>query len=272
MSDTPIRLFVSDVDGTLIRKDKSLGPPVIDAFARLRAAGVQTSLISARPLSGVRELAQKLGIDGPVGAFNGGSIVRPDGAVLVAERLAPDVARETLRRLRQDWTTVWVFADDRWHTTDTRNPHTASERITAAQEPIVVDTFDAVLDRVDKMVAVSDDHDRLAALERETQGALGDRATVARSQVYYLDVTAPKANKGDGLAAIAGAYGVPLEAVAVTGDGWNDVAMFDRAGLSIAVANAAPEVQARADEVAPPNTEDGVAVAIDRFVLPAAKA
>ena len=267
----PIRLFVSDVDGTLVRQDKRVGEPVRAAAERLRAAGVTFSLISARPLSGVLPLARELGIDAPVGAFNGGIIARPDGTILSAERLAPEAARRALACLDQPWTTVWVFADNRWHTRSTDNPHTASERITAAQEPVIVDDFTPLLDRVDKMVGVSDEEPRLAALERETADALGDQASVARSQPYYLDVTAPKANKGHGVRAIAEALGVGLDQVAVIGDGHNDVAMFKVAALAIAVGNASDAVKAAAGHVAAPNTQDGVADAADRFVIPAAR-
>ena len=126
------------------------------------------------------------------------------------------------------------------------------------------------MDRVDKIVAVSDEEPRLAELEAQTQQALKGRATVARSQTYYLDVTAPDANKGHGVTELAKALGVPLEQTAVIGDGQNDVFMFKVAGLSIAVDNASDEVKQAADHVTASNVDDGVAKAIDRYVLPAA--
>ena len=272
MSRHPVRLLVSDIDGTLVRKDKSLGPPVIAAARRLRAAGVKMSLISARPISGMTEIAAALGVEGAMGAFNGGTIAQPGGEVVTAARLSPDVARGALEALRQDWVTPWVFADGQWFATTLDNAHVPSERISAAQEPEIVSDFSRFTDRIDKIVGVSDELERLKALEATVADALGQGATVARSQVYYLDVTAPDANKGHGVTAIARAFGVPLEQVAVIGDGGNDVAMFKVAGLSVAVGNAAPEVQAAADETAAPNTEDGVADAIDRLVIPAARA
>jgi hydroxymethylpyrimidine pyrophosphatase-like HAD family hydrolase len=61
--------------------------------------------------------------------------------------------------------------------------------------------------------------------------------------------------------------GIPPAEVAVVGDGANDVAMFERSGLSIAMGNAAPQVQRAADRVTAPNNRDGFATAIERFVL-----
>lgn len=266
----PIRLFISDIDGTLVRRDKSLGEPVADAFKRLEAAGVRTSLISARPLSGVTALATRLGIDAPVGAYNGGTLARLDGTVLTADRLARDVAARALELLDAPQVTPWVFADGLWHTTTLDNPHTNSERKSADAEPVLVKHFDALLDRVDKIVGVSDELDFLAELDARAKRALDGRATVARSQPYYLDVTGPRADKGVGVTAIAQALGVPLDQTAVIGDGHNDVAMFKVAGLSIAMGQGAQDVRDAADHVTLSNVEDGVAAAIDRFVLPAA--
>ena len=271
MSPPPIRLLISDVDGTLVRKDKTVSDATVAAVRRLREAGVQFTLISARPLTGVQAMLERLGVDLPVGAYNGGTIAKPDGTVISAERLDEATAREALARFDLDWVTTWVFADGLWHTRSTDTPHNASEIVTAAQQPTVVADFDALVGRVDKIVAVSDEEPRLAALERQTQEALGARATVARSQTYYLDVTAPDANKGHGVTELARTIGVPLEQTAVIGDGQNDVYMFKVAGLSIAVDNASDEVKQAADHVTASNVDDGVAQAIDRYVLRAAQ-
>ena len=260
--------MISDIDGTLVRPDKSLGAPVVDAFARLREAGIAISLISARPLRGMLEAARTLCVEGPLAAYNGGTVAQPDGTVISAERLSEAAARRALALLDQDGITVWVFADDVWHTRSTDTPHTASERITAAQDPKIVGDFEALLDRVDKMVGVSDDEPRLAKLEETTAKALGSDAAVARSQTYYLDVTAPRADKGVGVTALARAYGVPLAETAVIGDGGNDIAMFEVAGFSVAMGNGDARVRAAADETTGSNAEDGVAQAIDRLILP----
>ncbi len=98
------------------------------------------------------------------------------------------------------------------------------------------------------------------------------QASVVRSQPYYLDVTHPLANKGDALSSLATLLKVPLAEVVAIGDGHNDVAMFERSGLSIAMGNASPEVQRAADFVTASNDEDGFAQAIERLVLGASRA
>lgn len=263
-----LRLLVSDVDGTLVRSDKSLSDGVVAAARRLEAAGVPMSLISARPPSGMLWIAEKLGLTLPIGAFNGGTIVDPDGTILSAARLSPDVAQRALELIERPGVMTWLFSAGRWYAERPDDHHDIRERKSANQEPTFGADFTGLLGAVDKIVAVSDDHGLLRALNAVVAQALGTNATVAQSQVYYLDITAPSANKGDGVAALAAAAGVSLENVAVIGDQRNDMAMFARAGLSIAMSQGPDEVRAAAMRVTGSNDEDGVAQAIDDILLP----
>lgn len=267
----PVRLVVSDIDGTLVRQDKTLSDGNVAAVARLQAAGVAMSLISARPASGVLWIAERLGLTGQVGAFNGGTIVQPDGTVVEKHQLDRATAEQALTLVRRPGVILWIFSEDVWHISAADAVHTPREVKSANQQPTPMgDDVGRLLDSADKIVAVWDDHDALARLEAEVAGALGARATVGRSQAYYLDITAPQANKGDGVAALARAAGVDLAQVAVLGDQRNDLPMFARAGLSVAMAQGPEEVRAAADFVSTSNDEDGVAVAIDRYLLPRA--
>jgi len=262
-----IDLVVSDIDGTLVRDDKSLSDRVIAAVGRLRDAGVPLVLISARPPSGMLWIGEKLSLTGALGAFNGGTVVRPDGTLVSAERLRPEVATRALAMIARPEIIRWLFHDGCWHAERVDDVYAVRERRAANQEPIVGGDFSKLVDAADKVVAVSDDHDLLARLEREMGEALGENATVMRSQAYYLDITAPRANKGDGIAALAKAAGVPLDRVAAIGDQRNDMAMFARAGFSIAMGQGPEEVRKAASCVTATNDEDGVAQAIDKILL-----
>lgn len=264
---TKIRLVVSDVDGTLVRSDKSLSDTVVAAAERLRAAGVHFSLISARPPSGICWIAERLGLRGQIGAFNGGTILEPDGTILSAVTLDPSVSLQTLDALDAAGVDIWLFADGAWYALTEDNPRVPREKLSSNVDPVIVSDLRSLTARVDKIVGVSEDESLMARLERDLAAALGHRAHVARSQPYFLDVTAPAANKGDGVTALAAAAGVGLEEVAVLGDQRNDLPMFARAGLSIAMGQAPDEVRAAADQVTLPNDEDGVAYAIDTILL-----
>ena len=262
-----IKLLISDVDGTLVDKHKRLTPATIAAIERLKAAGVGFTIISARPRSGMMPIADALAIDAPMAAFNGGIVFRRDGWMGEHHVIAPDVARGVLDMARQAPVDIWVFADDRWHASSDQGVHVEHERIASNQEPVIRRDFSDLLDRADKITLVSDDPPVLADLLARSRAAFGERATIAQSQTYYLDVTAPEANKGSGVQALTAAIGVDLADTAAIGDQHNDLPMLARAGLAIAMGNAPDDVKTAAAHVTDANDADGVARAIDCYIL-----
>ena len=263
-----IELVVSDVDGTLVDQDKQLTDGTIAAVGRLREAGIAFTVISARPMSGIQPLLEPLELDEDVGAFNGGIVFRRDGTIVSRHTIDEAVARGVIAMAAGEQVDTWVFADDQWFATDGDGPHTASERVSSNQEPVVRPDFDDLLARADKITFVSDDEDRLRALYEQAHGRYGEQATIAQSQTYYLDVTALEANKGDGVAALAQSNGVDLADTAVIGDQRNDLPMLTRAGWPIAMGNAPDDVKAAARNVTRANDQDGVAHAIETIILP----
>ncbi|WP_454279482.1 Cof-type HAD-IIB family hydrolase [Sphingomonas sp. Marseille-Q8236] len=264
----PIRLVVSDVDGTLVDPDKKLRAATIAAVKRLEAAGVGFTIISARPRSGLGWLADELAIDAPIGAFNGGTVFRRDGGIDARFRVPVDVVKDVLAMAADHPVAIWVFADDRWYASSGEGTHVDHERKASSQEPVITQDFSALIDKVDKITLVSDDAELLRGLHEQANAAHGSAATIAQSQTYYLDVTALEANKGDGVATLAKAFGVSLDEVAVLGDQANDLPMLTRAGLPIVMANAPDAVREQISVHTRSNAEDGVAYAIDTIIFP----
>ena len=260
-------LIVCDVDGTLVDKDKQVTAPTIAAVKRLGDAGVGFTIISARPRSGLAPVADALALDTPMGAFNGGIVFRRDGTVLCHHTIEEAVARGAIELARDLPVDIWVFADDQWFASSDQGVHVPSERVSSDQEPVIRDDFADLLDRADKITFVSDEPAVLDTLYDAAMARFDGRATIVKSQAYYLDITATAANKGDGIAILAHAMGVPLDRTIAIGDQANDLAMFARAGRSIAMGNATDAVKARADDVTTGNDADGVAHAIDTLIL-----
>jgi hydroxymethylpyrimidine pyrophosphatase-like HAD family hydrolase len=107
----------------------------------------------------------------------------------------------------------------------------------------------------------------VAAADAAAHGDLDEHVSVSRSQPYYLDVTHPQANKGAVVAFLRERYDLTEDEIATIGDMPNDVLMFARSGLSIAMGNAHREVQRAARHVTGSNDEDGFATAVDRYIL-----
>jgi Cof subfamily protein (haloacid dehalogenase superfamily) len=263
-----IRFVLSDIDGTLLRPDHSLSQANIDAVVRLREAGIQFTVASSRPPRAMRQQIEALGVDLPTAGFNGANIVAPDGRVLFAYRIDAAAARTSIELFARYAVAVWVFADDQWLLIDPDGAYVEHERNTLGYEPVQVGSFEPWLDRVDKIVAASTDFELLKQLEAQLNPLIAGKAHAARSQLYYLDVTALDANKGQALITLAEQLGVDMAHTAAIGDGGNDVAMFREAGLSIAMGQAEDNVRSQADHITGSNLEDGVASAIERYILP----
>lgn len=267
-----IALVISDIDGTLVTPAKTLTPGAVSAVARLADAGIGFTLVSSRPPRGMAALVAQLGVRLPFGAFNGGSLVAPDLSLITTHRLSADVARRVLALFTARGVGVWVFAEGDWLTRDPRGNNVARERRALGFEPRVVGGFAGVVDRIDKIVAVSDDLALVGRAEADAQALLGGLAAIRVSQPGHLDVTHPQANKGEAVIALSGRIGVDLRRVAVIGDSFNDVPMFAQAGFSIAMGQGPAEVRSQARAMTLSNAQDGFARAVERFILPHAAA
>jgi Cof subfamily protein (haloacid dehalogenase superfamily) len=266
-----IKLLVSDVDGTLVDKEKKVTPATVDAVTRLKAAGLGFTIISARPRSGMMPIAELLGIDEPMGAFNGGIVFKRDGTVIEHHMIDVDVVRGAMEIIgdaaKDSGVDTWFFADDVWYASTDQGGHVGSERKASAQNPVIVSDFTDLFAKADKVTFVSDDEDLLRDLHAKVAAKFDAQATIVQSQTYYLDITPVAGNKGSGIEELADAFGISLTETAAIGDQANDIAMLKRAGLAIAMGNAPQNVRDVVHEITSANDADGVAHAIDTFIL-----
>jgi len=267
-----IAAVLADVDGTLVTKEKVLTPRAIKAVKELQALGVLFAITSGRPPRGMRMLVEPLGVKIPMAAFNGGMIVLPDLTIVDERPIPADVAPAVIEAMRAFGLYVWIYRSADWYVTDVDGPRVQHEAGNVQFDPTVVPTFDSLTDRVVKIVGNSDDYDLVAKCEAALQQQFGDRVSAVRSQPYYLDVTHPTANKGVVVERLSSYFKIPLEQIATLGDQQNDVLMFKKSGLSIAMANASEEVQNQATYVTDSHNDEGFAKAIEGFILPRAVA
>ncbi len=265
-----IAAVLADVDGTLVTKSKVLTPRAIEAVQRLHYAGIEFFVTSGRPPRGMGMLVESLGLKA-MAAFNGGMIVLPDLSVIDERRVPEDTVPAVVNTIEAHDLDVWIYCATEWYVRSPKAPRVDREASTVQFRPTVVPSFDGLYDRVVKIVGVSNDFDAVARCEAELQKLFGAKVSAARSQPYYLDVTHPTANKGFVVERLARYLNVPAECIATIGDGPNDVMMFQRSGLSIAMGNASEEVKQQATYVTTSCEEEGFANAVERLILPAAK-
>ena len=262
-----ISLVLADVDGTLVTKEKILTSRASAAVKALHSAGIGFAITSGRPPRGMAMLIDPLALETPVAGFNGGIFVKPDMTIMEEHVLAADVAERALEVILHNGMDAWVYSGQEWLVRDPKASHVAREQWTVKFAPTAVKNFDSVLGSAVKIVGISDDLDLVARCEKDAQNVLGARASAARSQPYYLDVTHPDANKGTVVKWLSKFLSIPADEIATMGDMPNDVLMFRNSGLSIAMGNASAEVQAQADLVTDSYASEGFAKAIEQFIL-----
>ena len=269
MSKSPqIRLLLADVDGTLVTKEKVLTEQAAAAVRDMEAEGILFAMTSGRPPRGMATLIDDLKITTPVAGFNGGVMINPDFSVLDTLLLPYDAAKTALATILEMGLDAWVYTPGLWLCRDPQAPHAPREARTVGFAATVVPEFtDEHLAQAAKIVGVGDDFDLVARCEAAVQQALGNNASAARSQPYYLDVTNREANKGAVVDRLSEMLNIPRENIATIGDMPNDTVMFARSGLSIAMGNASDAVKALAHKVTDSHEDEGFAKAVRNFIL-----
>ncbi|HEX6625869.1 MAG TPA: Cof-type HAD-IIB family hydrolase [Pyrinomonadaceae bacterium] len=287
-SSNGIRLVALDLDGTLLDSRGELSARNRAALSEARARGVRVALVTGRRFRDARPLALELGLDVPVIAHNGALTKHARTLETVAAILMPaGAAREVVRVGRAHGADALV-SDDHLGAGLLVYDH-ISEGNTALQKYIAwsrrvvgpeagaairqVASLDAYLDHDPLHVAFSGGCAATERLAEEMRRELGDAVKLLltlypRQDFALLDVLHPAASKGAGLAAVAAEQGLTRAEVLAVGDNHNDLEMLDYAGTGVLMGNAEPLLRERGRfHLTATNDEDGVAVAIEKFVL-----
>jgi Cof subfamily protein (haloacid dehalogenase superfamily) len=263
---TRIALVVSDVDGTLLTKDKVLTDAARAAVRKLHAAGTGFTIVSSRPTIGMGFLIEPLAITLPIGAFNGSSIVDPQLKPIEQHLIPPATAQRSVDLLSEFGVDIWLFTNDRWYTRNPDGEYVPHEKRAIKHDPAIIADFTPYLGSACKIVGASSDAALLQRCEAAMKDAVGTQATAVRSQTYYLDVTPPGHDKGTFVEAMAKRLGISTDAIATIGDMQNDLAMFAKSGISFAMGNATDDVKQHAKYVTDSNENDGFAKAIEKVL------
>jgi Cof subfamily protein (haloacid dehalogenase superfamily) len=263
-----IKLVIADIDGTLVTKEKLLTPRSVQAIMQLQGAGVLFGITTGRPPKGARMLVDSLPGLKFIAGFNGGVVVRRDFSLFKENLLPATTAEQVVQIILEHQMDAWLYTDKDWFVRDPEAYRVNREQKTVQFLPKVVPSFDGLFDRVAKIVGVCENHELVSRCEKNLREKFGTSVSAVRSQPFYVDITHPKANKGEVVIMASEFAGIPTQQIATIGDMANDVTMFEQSGVSIAMGNASPEVQRAATYVTASNQEDGFAAAMDDFILP----
>lgn len=259
-------LVAIDVDGTLLDSQNKLSDDNVLAIRAVRERGIGVTLVSGRGHLPLRQLLQRLDLQQPFIGSGGAYIADPvTGQVIehsLLDRRDVDIMVGLARTAQ-----VGIFFEeqDRLIGEASAEIIDSIRGISGVEVSVTQDILHATQEAPTKMFMTSE-HAVLVPLEQEIRQRHLE-VNLVYSAPIYLEATRQGINKGYALQRLSAHLRIPLERIAVLGDGGNDVSMFEIAGLAIAMGNALPEVKAAADVIAPTNDAGGVAWALRELIL-----
>ncbi|MEM7131695.1 MAG: Cof-type HAD-IIB family hydrolase [Chloroflexota bacterium] len=277
MKTSSFDLIVLDLDGTILNPQKAtrISDAVFSVVQDLHRAGIRVTIGTGRTLDLMRGYAQQLGITLPVITTQGAVIAGPITGEIFSETLLPlTEARKVAAWVDEShFTTVFYFTDSEGHVTIYQNQMEGDSEFydhvfgsPRSHQP----DFSALLQGEDahppvKFITIND-----PASSQDITPELTERfsqLTITRTHAKLVEGTAKEVTKGAGLQKLCQILGVDPQRVMAIGDNDNDIPMLEAAGLGIAMGNASAGAKAVADWIAPTIEEDGVAVALRKWVL-----
>lgn len=263
-----IKLFVTDLDGTLLPSGAAVPPENIEAVKRAVDAGVIVTIATGRMYRAALPVAEALGVDVPIITYNGAMIKSTKGKVYYTNFLKPEIICQVIDFCReQGWYLQSYSKDELWvpvHDEHARH-YEQEQQVTA--NVVGWDALKEHTEEVCKLLTISEDSaetDRRIAVLNEH---FGQEVMAMRSNARYCEIVNPGVSKAEGLRRLAEKLGVTIAETMAIGDSYNDLPMLKAAGHSVAMGNAVPEVKAVCDYVTASCEEFGFAKAIDTLVL-----
>lgn len=265
------KLIALDMDGTLLRSDKTISPRTKQAIAQARAQGVTVVLASGRPLEGIVDKLAELNIHGEnefVACFNG-SIIRELGENRVIHRgIIDGAATKRVAKLAQTLgLDCHAFSEELGLIAPRNSTYTEHEAQINNISATIIDFNQLADDHPIIKVMIIGEPEKLSAAIGDIPNEFEQDFTILQSAPFFLEFLNPVSNKGAGIAAIAEKLGISASEVICMGDAENDHHMLEYAGLGVAMANAMPETKRIADLITDSNDDDGVAKIIEQYVL-----
>ncbi len=264
-----IKLVATDLDDTLLRNDLTISPRVTEAVRKAKEQGVTVTFATGRMPASTRPYARELGIDVPIITYNGAMIQEAISKKVLLRKVIPvALAHNIISFLSEGIVHFHMYLKDqvfvpkmnKWseeYARKTRVPVEEGDLFQLLQEEG---------EGIEKII-LFDEPEILAKWSNTIREKFPEQLHLTSSKPYFLELMHPEVNKGSTLLSFAAGMGIKPEEVMAIGDGLNDLEMIRSVGLGVAVANAHEEVKAVAKVITTSNEEDGVAEAIERYVL-----
>ncbi len=260
-----IKLVAIDLDDTLLDSCLRVSEATMDVLRRVNEQGVLVTLATGRMFRSARPYALRMGMDVPLITYQGAMIrFAVSEEPLIHCTVSSQLAWEVSQLAREAGYHYQAYMERL--TTEGE----AYARL-AGVSPVIQPALRDLLKQREptKVLIISDDLPELQRMEQTFKGRYDNQLYITRSKPNYLEILNCRSTKGQGLLAVSEYYGIDRRDVMAIGDSYNDIEMLKFAGTAVVVANAPPEVKGFADHLTASNDDEGVAQALERWVLTA---
>lgn len=266
-----IKLIALDLDGTLLKKDKTISPRTQKALADAHAKGVEIVLASGRPNVGIAPIWEQLKIASKPNymiSFNGAlSINLTEDKTLLSKGITGKDAKMIKQEVDKLGLSMHAFSTIHGVITPCHNPQTAHEAKVNKVDVIEYNFDDLEDDHPIIKVLMVSEPERLTDGIAKLPNHLAEQFTLVQSAPIFFEFLNPEVNKGVALKAIAEDKGISMDEVLSFGDAGNDRAMLQMSGVGVAMANADEDTKAIADRVTASHEDDGIALVVEELIL-----
>lgn len=265
------KLVALDMDGTLLREDKTISDRTKKAIKDARKMGTTVVLATGRPIEGVRKVLKELDMlteKDYVLSYNGALVQKTsDKKVISKVALSGKDALELYKLSKELGVNIHAFSENLGLVTPKMSKYTEVEAEINDIEVKVIDMNTIKEDDVIIKIMMIDEPEILGPAFDKLPKEIFEKYTVVRSTPYFLEFLNKEANKGVGVELLANHLGVKQDEIITMGDAGNDKHMIEYAGLGVAMGNAFDEIKEIANYITDTNENDGVAKTIEKFIL-----
>ena len=267
-----IKLFVTDMDGTLLNSQHVISEGNKQAVQEAAAAGVTVTIATGRAYSTTLDYAKELGVDVPIITYNGALIRTVKGKELFASYLEPEVVADVLRySFSRDWyVQLYNHTEDSDHLYIEEScdfSHAYEVMVGAKGDPVGREGMLQHCSHVPKMLVMTKGDAETKAVLAELRSVFGSRIFPVQSNEVFAEIIGENVNKGAAVLHLADILGVKADEIMVIGDSHNDLPMMKIAGKKVAMGNADEKVKNICDYLTTDCDADGVAAALRKYVL-----
>lgn len=261
-----IKLIAIDLDDTLLRNDLTISPRAKQAIFQATKAGAAITFATGRMFASALPFARELRLNLPLITYQGALVKYAGGKVVYHKPLPLFLARKLVKFILPYGHHLNVYIDDELYM-ESASPE-GQKYLNISKVPVhLVENLPEMIDRDPTKLLIIAEEPQVDALAADLRKAFGATVNITKSKPHFLEIGHRDATKGQALKSLTRSLGLQAAQVMAIGDSWNDIDMLEYAGIGVAMANAVAGVKEIADYITRNNDDDGVAEAIEKFVL-----